>query len=70
MSDPPFLDLDPSPDPGRAQAMLLPLPFDETACYGKGTSGAPPAIWQASTQAGFWPMSRRWAHRVQASATP
>ena len=37
MTFPPFLGLRPPVAPEKADVLLLPLPFDETACYGKGT---------------------------------
>lgn len=50
----PFLGLRAAEPPERAQVLLLPLPFEGTACYGKGTADAPPAIWQASTHIEDW----------------
>ena len=49
-----FLDLTCSPVPDKAQVIMLPLPFEGTVCYGKGTGSAPPAIWQASTHIEDW----------------
>ena len=54
MSYSPFLDLAVPAAPENAQVLLLPLPFEGTACYGKGTANAPPAIWQASTHIEDW----------------
>jgi agmatinase len=50
----PFLGLGAAEAPELAQVLLLPLPFEGTACYGKGTAKAPPAIWQASTHIEDW----------------
>lgn len=47
-----FLDL---PDAGaEADVVLLPLPFDGTACYGKGTARGPAAVIEASTHVELW----------------
>ena len=54
MTYPPFLGLRPPVDPEHADVLLLPLPFDETACYGKGTRNAPESIWQASNHIEDW----------------
>jgi len=48
-----FLDL-PNADAESADVVLLPLPFEGTACYGKGTANAPAAILQASTHVELW----------------
>ena len=50
---PSFLDL-PDSDPGDADVLFLPLPWEGTVCYGKGTSRAPEAIWEASTHPELW----------------
>lgn len=50
---PPFLDL-PASRPETADGLLLPLPFEGTVSYGRGTAGGPEAIWQASTQVEPW----------------
>lgn len=49
----PFLDLDNCNIDG-ANVVLLPLPYDGTACYGKGTANGPPAILEASTHVELW----------------
>ena len=48
-----FLGL-PDSDPAEADVLLLPLPWEGTVCYGKGTSRAPEAIWEASTHPELW----------------
>jgi len=46
-----FLDLPPEQaDLGDARAVILPLPFEATTTYGKGTGRGPAAIIEASTQ--------------------
>jgi agmatinase len=40
----------PSPDPGRADALVLPLPVEKTVSYGAGTASGPRAIVAASPQ--------------------
>ncbi len=42
-----FLGL-PEPDPALAQAILLPIPYEATTSYGKGTAKGPHALLQAS----------------------
>ena len=49
-----FLGLRPPVDPQEADVLLLPLPFERTACYGKGTGKGPKAIWHASTHIEDW----------------
>lgn len=49
MNLPRFLDI-PASEPAEADAIVLPLPFEGTVTYGKGTAAAPEAIWRASTQ--------------------
>jgi len=44
-----FLDLEPR-RAEEADAIVLPVPFEKTVSYGKGTAGAPRAILEASTQ--------------------
>ncbi|MCH2202139.1 MAG: agmatinase [Fuerstiella sp.] len=48
-----FIDL---PDAGleSADVVLLPLPYEGTVSYGKGTSGGPAAILEASSQNELW----------------
>jgi len=53
MSFPPFLDLPPV-DARQADVLLLPLPFEGTVSYGRGTAAAPAAIWHAATQIELW----------------
>jgi agmatinase len=38
----------------EADVLLLPLPYEGTVCYGKGTSRGPAAIWEASTHPELW----------------
>ena len=49
LDTPPFLDEDLAPD-ARAAAAILPVPFERTTSYGKGTAGGPAAILRASEQ--------------------
>ena len=49
-----FLGLRPPAEPEEADVLLLPLPFERTACYGKGTAKAPESIWHASTHIEDW----------------
>jgi len=53
MQFPPFLDI-PAAEPGEADVLLLPLPFEATVSYGGGTAAAPEAIWRASAQVELW----------------
>ncbi len=53
MEFPSFLGIEPS-TPAEAEALLLPLPFEGTVSYGKGTARGPLAIWEASTQLELW----------------
>jgi agmatinase len=53
MNDHSFLGL-PASDPSSADVLLLPLPFEGTACYGKGTAKGPQAVWQACTHIELW----------------
>ena len=48
-----FLDL-PDKGPKNADVTLLPLPFEGTVSYGKGTAGGPAAILEASRQVETW----------------
>lgn len=48
-----FLGL-PNCDAEEADIRLLPIPFEGTVSYGKGTSAGPAAILQASTQVELW----------------
>ena len=38
----------------QANAILLPLPFEGTVSFGRGTAAAPEAVWRASTQIELW----------------
>lgn len=49
----PFLDLPNSPA-DRADAILLPLPFESTVSYGRGTAHAPEAVLAASAHLEDW----------------
>lgn len=51
-----FLGLDPAeqPAPDQCRYAILPLAYDKTASYGKGTVEGPEAILQASTQVEYW----------------
>ncbi|MFA6110838.1 MAG: agmatinase [Candidatus Latescibacterota bacterium] len=53
MTGPGFLDL-PDAGPDAARICLLPLPFEGTVSFGRGTAAAPEAIWRASTQVELW----------------
>jgi agmatinase len=53
VSAPGFLDL-PDAGPAGARVCLLPLPFEGTVSFGRGTAAAPEAIWRASTQVELW----------------
>lgn len=48
-----FLDL-PDSGGGDADVILLPLPFEGTVSYGKGTAGGPAAVLEASRQIETW----------------
>ena len=48
-----FLDLPQTPLEA-AEVILLPLPYDGTASYGKGTANGPAAVVEASTQVELW----------------
>ncbi len=39
---------------GDADLVIIPIPWDATASYGKGTSNGPQAILEASTQLDFF----------------
>ena len=53
MNWPPFLDLQ-NTSAEDADVLLLPLPYEATSSYGRGTAKAPEAIWKASAQIGLW----------------
>ena len=44
----------PQPDPDRALFVLIPVPYDKTTTYRKGTAGGPRAMLEASTQVEFF----------------
>ncbi|MBN2215972.1 MAG: agmatinase, partial [Pirellulales bacterium] len=48
-----FLDLPDVPD-AQADVILLPLPYEGTVSYGRGTAQAPEAVWRASAQIELW----------------
>ncbi len=47
-----FLDFQPALE--KAKAVVLPVPYEGTATYGKGTGSGPSAILEASTQVEFY----------------
>ncbi|MBN1589018.1 MAG: agmatinase [Pirellulales bacterium] len=53
MTWPTFLDL-PDVPATKADVILLPLPYEGTVSFGRGTSRAPEAVWRASTQIELW----------------
>ncbi|QDU41856.1 N(1)-aminopropylagmatine ureohydrolase [Symmachiella dynata] len=53
MSPRTFLDL-PDAGPDDADVVLLPLPFEGTVSYGRGTAGGPESILAASCQVELW----------------
>lgn len=73
MTDPGFLDL-PDAGPEAARICLLPLPFEGTVSFGRGTAAAPEAIWRASAQVELWdeeldfPLDSRTYHSAPAVA--
>lgn len=48
-----FLDL-PDASAGEADVIVLPLPYEGTVSFGRGTAQAPDAIWRASAQIELW----------------
>ncbi|MBN2476367.1 MAG: agmatinase [Pirellulales bacterium] len=48
-----FLDLPPAL-PRQADVLLLPLPYEGTVSYGRGTARGPEAIWRASAEVELW----------------
>ena len=48
-----FLDL-PDSDPRDAEVILLPLPFEGTVSWGRGTARGPNAVLDASRQVETW----------------
>ena len=48
-----FLDL-PDSDPRDAEVILLPLPFEGTVSWGRGTARGPDAVLDASRQVETW----------------
>ena len=53
MEYPRFLDIPPA-KAAEADVLLLPLPFEGTVSYGKGTAHGPEAVWRASQQLELW----------------
>lgn len=56
-SEPPtlrFLEDDARSDYARARVAVLPVPYEATVSYGKGTAGGPAAILRASVQLELW----------------
>ncbi|MBN1908923.1 MAG: agmatinase [Pirellulales bacterium] len=53
MTWPAFLDLPPA-TAHEADVLLLPLPYEATVSYGRGTALAPEAIWRASCEVELW----------------
>ena len=53
MEYPRFFDI-PESAPEAADVLLLPLPYEATVSYRRGTAAAPEAIWQASAQIELW----------------
>lgn len=54
-----FLDL-PDADPQHANVLLLPLPYESTVCYGRGTARGPDAVWTASRHVECWDEELDW----------
>lgn len=53
-----------------ADIILIPVPFDATASYGKGTSSGPSQILEASTQLDFYHPSIKNAHEIKVNMLP
>jgi len=53
---PPFLDLSPAEgaDPARAGYLVLPVPYEATVSYVRGTAEGPRAVLEASAQVELW----------------
>jgi len=54
----------------EADIVIIPVPWDVTASYGKGTSGAPQAILEASTQLDFYHPQVQNAHLTKVFMSP
>jgi agmatinase len=57
-------------DEENAEIIIIPVPWDATASYGKGTSNGPRAILEASTQLDFYHPQLDNAHSVKVFMTP
>jgi agmatinase len=53
-----------------AEIVLIPVPFDATASYGKGTSLGPQQILTASTQLDFYHPTKKNAHMIKVHMLP
>ncbi|HLA84930.1 MAG TPA: agmatinase [Thermoguttaceae bacterium] len=53
MNGPTFLDL-PDVPATEADAIVLPLPYEGTVSFGRGTAQGPEAVWRASAQIELW----------------
>ena len=54
----------------EANIVLIPIPWDATASYGKGTSDGPEAILEASTQLDFYHPELDKAYETKVFMTP
>jgi agmatinase len=54
----------------QADIVIIPVPWDATASYGKGTSDGPRAILEASTQLDFYHHSLQKAYETKVFLTP
>lgn len=54
----------------EAEIVLIPVPFDATASYGKGTSLGPQQILTASTQLDFYHPAKKNAHLIKVHMLP
>lgn len=54
----------------EAHIVIIPVPWDATASYGKGTSDGPKAILEASTQLDFYHHSLQKAYETKVFLTP
>ncbi|MEM8963399.1 MAG: agmatinase [Acidobacteriota bacterium] len=50
----PFLGVDPPADPSTARSVIVPVPFERTVSYGRGTNRGPAAVLTASQQVELW----------------
>lgn len=53
-----------------ADIVIIPVPWDATASYGKGSSDGPQAILEASTQLDFYHPKLKFAHETKVFMTP